>query len=106
MNNLDLKDLVILDVLEYNELMEKISKGNKKYYENEKLYKIYEKYYWNEIKEHNTYDLKNIQDYTLDDYYFRDIVVICLKDEITDLEYITKMIKQIKKEYDKENEKS
>ena len=106
MNNLDLKDLVILDVLEYNELMERISKGNKKYYENEKLYKIYEKYYWNEIKEHNTYDLKNIQDYTLDDYYFRDIVVICLKDEITDLEYITKMIKQIKKEYDKENEKS
>ena len=106
MNNLDLKDLVILDVLEYNELMERISKGNKKYYENEKLYKIYEKYYWNEIKEHNTYDLKNIQDYTLDDYYFRDIVVICLKYEITDLEYITKMIKQIKKEYDKENEKS
>ena len=36
MNNLDLKDLVILDVLEYNELMERISKGNKKYYENEK----------------------------------------------------------------------
>ena len=106
MNNLDLKDLVILDVLEYNELMERISKGNKKYYENEKLYKIYEKYYWNEIKEQNTYDLKNIQDYTLDDYYFRDIVVICLKDEITDLEYITKMIKQIKKVYDKENEKS
>ena len=106
MNNLDLKDLVILDVLEYNELMERISKGNKKYYENEKLYKIYEKYYWNTIKEQNTYDLKNIQDYTLDDYYFRDIVVICLKDEITDLEYITKMIKQIKKEYDKENEKS
>ena len=106
MNNLDLKDLVILDVLEYNELMERISKGNKKYYENEKLYKIYEKYYWNEIKEQKTYDLKNIQDYTLDDYYFRDIVVICLKDEITDLEYITKMIKQIKKEYDKENEKS
>lgn len=106
MNNLDLKDLVILDVLEYNELMERISKGNKKYYENEKLYKIYEKYYWEEIKEQNTYDLKNIQDYTLDDYYFRDIVVICLKDEITDLEYITKMIKQIKKEYDKENEKS
>lgn len=106
MNNLDLKDLVILDVLQYNELMERISKGNKKYYENEKLYKIYEKYYWNEIKEQKTYDLKNIQDYTLDDYYFRDIVVICLKDEITDLEYITKMIKQIKKEYDKENEKS
>lgn len=106
MNNLDLKDLVILDVLEYNELMERISKGNKKYYENEKLYKIYEKYYWNQIKEQNTYDLKNIQDYTLDDYYFRDIVVICLKDEITDLEYTTKMIKQIKKEYDKENEKS
>ena len=106
MNNLDLKDLVILDVLEYNALMERISKGNKKYYENEKLYKIYEKYYWNNIKEQNTYDLKNIQDYTLDDYYFRDIVVICLKDEITDLEYITKMIKQIKKEYDKENEKS
>lgn len=106
MNNLDLKDLVILDVLEYNELMERISKGNKKYYENEKLYKIYEKYYWKEIKEQNTYDLKNIQDYTLDDYYFRDIVVFCLKDEITDLEYITKMIKQIKKEYDKENEKS
>lgn len=106
MNNLDLKDLVILDVLEYNDLMERINKGNKKYYENEKLYKIYEKYYWNEIKEHNTYDLKNIQDYTLDDYYFRDIVVICLKDDITDLEYITKMIKQIKKEYDKENEKS
>ena len=106
MNNLDLKDLVILDVLEYNELMERISKGNKKYYENEKLYKIYEKYYWEEIKEQNTYDLKNIQDYTLGDYYFRDIVVICLKDEITDLEYITKMIKQIKKEYDKENEKS
>ena len=106
MNNLDLKDLVILDVLEYNELMERIIKGNKKYYENEKLYKIYEKYYWNNIKEQNTYDLKNIQDYTLDDYYFRDIVVICLKDEITDLEYITKMIKQIKKEYDKENEKS
>lgn len=105
MNNLDLKDLVILDVLEYNELMERISKGNKKYYENEKLYKIYEKYYWNNIKEQNTYDLKNIQVYTLDDYYFRDIVVICLKDEITDLEYITKMIKQIKKEYDKENEK-
>lgn len=106
MNNLDLKDLVILDVLEYNELMERISKGNKKYYENEKLYKIYEKHYWEEIKEQKTYDLKNIQDYTLDDYYFRDIVVICLKDEITDLEYITKMIKQIKKEYDKENEKS
>ena len=106
MNNLDLKDLVILDVLEYNELMERISKGNKKYYENEKLYKIYEKYYWNNIKEQETCDLKNIQDYTLDDYYFRDIVVICLKDEITDLEYITKMIKQIKKEYDKENEKS
>ena len=106
MNNLDLKDLVILDVLEYNAIMERISKGNKKYYENEKLYKIYEKYYWNNIKEQNTYDLKNIQDYTLDDYYFRDIVVICLKDEITDLEYITKMIKQIKKEYDKENEKS
>ena len=106
MNNLDLKDLVILDVLEYNELMERISKGNKKYYENEKLYKIYEKYYWNTIKEQNTYDLKNIQDYTLDDYYFRDIVVICLKDKKTDLEYITKMIKQIKKEYDKENEKS
>lgn len=106
MNNLDLKDLVILDVLEYNELMERISKGNKKYYENEKLYKIYEKFYWNNIKEQNTYDLKNIQDYNLDDYYFRDIVVICLKDEITDLEYITKMIKQIKKEYDKENEKS
>lgn len=106
MNNLDLKDLVILDVLEYNELMERISKGNKKYYENEKLYKIYEKYYWNNIKEQNTYYLKNIQDYTLDDYYFRYIVVICLKDEITDLEYITKMIKQIKKEYDKENEKS
>lgn len=106
MNNLDLKDLVILDVLEYNELMERISKGNKKYYENEKLYKIYEKCYWNNLKEQNTYDLKNIQDYTLDDYYFRDIVVICLKDEITDLEYITKMIKQIKKEYDKENEKS
>ena len=105
MNNLDLKDLVILDVLEYNELMERISKGNKKYYENEKLYKFYEKYYWKNIKEQNTYDLKNIQDYTLDDYYFRDIVVICLKDEITDLEYITKMIKQIKKEYDKENEK-
>lgn len=56
MNNLDLKDLVILDVLEYNELMERISKGNKKYYENEKLYKIYEKYYWNQIKEQNTYD--------------------------------------------------
>lgn len=106
MNNLDLKDLVILDVLEYNELMERISKGNKKYYENEKLYKIYEKYYWNEIKEQKTYDLKNIHDYTLDDYYFRDIVVICLKDEITDLEYITKMIKEIKKECDKENEKS
>ena len=105
MNNLDLKDLVILDVLEYNELMERISNGNKKYYENEKLYKIYEKYYWKNIKEQNTYDLKNIQDYTLDDYYFRDIVVICLKDEITDLEYITKMIKQTKKEYDKENEK-
>ena len=105
MNNLDLKDLVILDVLEYNELMERISKENKKYYENEKLYKIYEKYYWNEIKEQETYNLKNIQDYTLDDYYFRDIVVICLKNEITDLEYITKMIIQIKKEYDKENEK-
>ena len=70
-----------------------------------KMYKIYEKYYWKNIKEQNTYDLKNIQDYTLDDYYFRDIVVICLKDEITDLEYITKMIKQIKNEYDKENEK-
>lgn len=69
-------------------------------YENEKLYKIYEKYYWNEIKEHNNYDLKNIQD-----YYFRDIVVICLKDEITDLEYITKMIKQIKKDYENEKEK-
>ena len=106
MNNLDLKDLVILDVLEYNALMERISKGNKKYYENEKLYKIYEKYYWNKIKEQNTCYLNNIQDYTLDDYYFRDIVVICLKDEITDLEYITKMIKQIKKECDKENEKS
>ena len=105
MNNLDLKDLVILNVLEYNALMERIIKGNKKYYENEKLYKIYEKYYWNNIKEKNTYDLKNIQDYTLDDYYFRDIVVICLKDEISDLEYITKMIKQAKKEYDKENEK-
>ena len=65
MNNLDLKDLVILDVLEYNELMERISKGNKKYYENEKLYKIYEKYYWKNIKEQKTYDLKNIQDYCI-----------------------------------------
>ena len=106
MNNLDLKDLVILDVLEYNALMERIIKENKKYHEFEKLYKIYEKYYWNKIKEQNTCYLNNIQDYTLDDYYFRDIVVICLKDEITDLEYITKMIKQIKKECDKENEKS
>ena len=60
MNNLDLKDLVILDVLEYNALMERISKRNKKYYENEKLYKIYEKYYWKDIKENNTHYLKSI----------------------------------------------
>ena len=61
MNNLDLKDSVILDVLEYNALMERISKENKKYYENEKLYKIYEKCYWNKIKEQETYEAQEVE---------------------------------------------
>lgn len=105
-NKVDLTDLVIISRMEYDRIIEF---KNKFYFENEKLRnecKIYEDYFYNKIFESDEYELKNIEEFTLDDYYTRKIIMDIFEYGNIDINYIIEKIKEYQSRKESESDES
>lgn len=95
-NKIDLNDLVIISRMEYDRIIEF---KNKFYFENKKLInecKIYEDYFYNSIFTNNEYEIDRIEEFTLDDYYTRQIIMNIFEYGNIDIDYIIGKIKEYK----------
>lgn len=97
-NKVDLSDLVIISRMEYDRIIEF---KNKFYFENKKLRnecKIYEDYFYNTILEKHNYEIENIDEnnFALDDYYVRHIIIDIFEYGNVDIDYIIQKIKDYK----------
>lgn len=105
-SKIDLSDLVIISRREYDRIIEF---KNKFYFENEKLRnecKIYEDYFYNKIFESDEYELKNIEEFTLDDYYIRKIIMDIFEYGNIDIHYIIEKIKEYKSRNESESDET
>lgn len=105
-NKVDLSDLVIISRMEYDRIIEF---KNKFYFENEKLRnecKIYEDYFYNKIFETDKYEIKNIEKFTLDDYYIRKIISDIFEYGNIDINYIIQKIKDYKSRKESESDET
>ena len=92
-NKVDLTDLVIISRMEYDRIIEF---KNKFYFENKKLRnecKIYEDYFYNRLFEEDKYEIERIEDFSLDDYYVRKIIMDIFEYGNIDIHYIIEKIK-------------
>lgn len=95
-NKVDLTDLVIISRSEYDRIIEY---KNKFYFENIELkanMKIYQDYFYNNLFEQDSYEIDKIEDFCLDDYYIRKIVMDIFEYGNIDLHYIIQKIKEYK----------
>ena len=93
-NNIDIKDLVVIDRIEYEAMLiyrEKIDRLNKELI---KEMEIFKNYFINDILQNETYALSHIENYDLEDYYVCQMVIKFFEKGITDLEFIFKAIKE------------
>ena len=102
-NKVDLTDLVIISRREYDRI---IKCKNDYYFENEKLRnecKIYEDYFYNELFEKDSYEIDNLENFCLDDYYVRRIVTDIFEYGNVDINYIIQKIKDYKSRKESES---
>lgn len=95
-NKVDLSDLVIIPRSEYDRI---IKCKNDYYFENIELkanMKVYEDYFYNRLFEQDSYEINNIKDFCLDDYYVRKIITDIFEYGNIDLHYIIEKIKEYK----------
>lgn len=99
-------NIVYLDLNIYNELImnNKILKE-----ENSKLRKeskIYEDYFYNKILENHDYEIKNIEKFSLDEYYVRHIIRDIFEYGNIDINYIIEKIKEYKSRKESDSNES
>ena len=104
-NNIDIKDLVVIDRIEYETMIsyrEKIDKLNNELIKEMELFK---NYFINDILQNENYMLSHIENYNLQDYYVCQLVIKFFEKGITDLDFIFKAIKEYKEEDDNNESK-
>ena len=102
-NKIDLSDLVIISRSEYDRI---IKCKNDYYFENKKLRnecKIYEDYFYNQIFDNDNYEITKIEEFTLDDYYTRKIIMDIFEYGNIDIDYIIEKIKDYKSRKESES---
>lgn len=105
-NKIDLSELVIISRMNYDRIIEY---KNKFYFVNKKLRnecKIYEDYFYNTILESHDYEINHIDDFTLDDYYVRKIIMDIFEYGNIDINYIIEKIKEYKSRKESESDES
>lgn len=102
-NKIDLSELVIISRTEYDRI---IKCKNDFYFENIELkanIKVYEDYFYNRLFEQDSYEINNIEDFCLDDYYVRKIITDIFEYGNIDLHYIIEKIKEYKLQKESES---
>lgn len=92
-NKLDIKDLVVIDRIEYDTMIsyrEKIDRLNNELL---KEMEIFKNYFINDMLKNEEYLLSHIENYELNDYYLCQLVTKFLSEGITDLDFIINTIK-------------
>lgn len=103
MNDLIQKDIVIIDRIEYDELIKNSTKSASKISDLITKCNKFEDYFLNDILNKYEYDLTNIEDFDLADYYVREIANEFFKIGINNIDYILSSIERLVK-YNKINE--
>ena len=93
------ENIVILSRYEYDSLKENLTKADEGLKKRDKLYNIFENYFWNDLLGNDIYTLKHIEEENLDNYYFKALVCKALQEGITDIDYISKKIIEYKEKF-------
>lgn len=101
----NMKNVVIIDITDFNLLQCDNLNLRDEVRDLKKKIKIFEDYFINNILSNCSYELKNIKDYSLDDYHVRQIICNFLEYGNFDYQYMIDKIKDYKaKEEDDNNE--
>lgn len=92
-NKIDIKDLVVIDRIEYETMIHYREKINRLNDELIKEMEIFKNYFINDMLQNETYSLSNIENYDLSDYYVCQLVIKFFEEGITDLKFIIDSIK-------------
>ena len=92
MDKINLENLVIMNRIDYDMDIKEINMIKQEKALNDKVFKIYYDFFWKTFKEKNDYDFRNIDEFTLEDYHFRDLVSECLALGLSDIDYIKENI--------------
>lgn len=96
-NKIYLSEVVIIPRMEYDRIIK--YKNDYYYFENIELkanMKVYEDYFYNRLFEQDSYEINNIKDFCLDDYYVRKIITDIYEYGNIDSHYIIEKIKEYK----------
>lgn len=101
----NLKDYVVIDIDKYNNLQ-----GENVYLREESKrlsskMKLFENYFIENILSANKYELNNIEEYSLDDYYVRKIICDFLEHGNFDYKYVIDKIKEYKESMKEDDKK-
>lgn len=88
-----MNEKVILNKETYIDMLKDLENYDKRVNEMSKLFWIYKKYTINSILENECYTIKHIEEYRVEDYYFRQLVIKFIELGITDISYIETEIK-------------
>lgn len=88
-----MNEKVILNKETYDDMLKDLKYYDKRVNEMRKLFWIYKKYTINSILENENYTIKHIEEYSIDDYYFRLLAIKFIELGITDITYIETEIK-------------
>lgn len=98
-----MNEKVILNIETYNDMLNDLKYYDKRVNEMSKLLCIYKKYTINSLLENEGYTIERIEEYSIDDYYFRVLVIKFIELGITDIAYIENEIKDYFKNDNKTN---
>ena len=90
------ENIVILNKDDYDLLQNRVRDTYSDLKKQEKLYNIFENYFWENLFGDEGYAFRHIEEENIDDFHFRDLVCKALKEGITDIDYISKKIIEYK----------
>ena len=103
----DIKEnIVILNRFKYDELKEDIKDLQNELDLKEKLYNVFEEYFWEDFYNKNRYIFVEMEETNFKDYNFEKLLTKVLALGITDVKYITNKIIEYKEKYTEKGEKN